>query len=308
MSNKRGYLQISFAWLFAIIVGAFILFLAIYGITKMIKTEGSIQSVKTSKEIGILLNPLETGFETAKTTALDFPTETKIRASCGESSDIDIFGTQNILIEQKSWGKWERTDFDINFPNKYIFSTRNTEGEVFHIFTKPFELPFKVADLMYITSALTEYCFVDPPEDIEDEISDINQENLKLEGECSENSIKVCFEEGSCDIIVDYDAKYVEKNKDTMYFEGDALMYAAIFSDKATYECQLKRLMQRIEQLSLIYQDKENFIVSKCDSNLQSDLSDLILSANNLQDSEDLYLVKNIADDLNENNVGCRLF
>ena len=71
--NKRGFLQISFAWLFAIIIGAFILVLAIYASTKIIKTEQLSLDAKTAKEIGVLLNPLETGFETGKTTSIKLP-------------------------------------------------------------------------------------------------------------------------------------------------------------------------------------------------------------------------------------------
>ena len=59
VKSKKGYLQISFGWLFAIIVGIVIISLAIYFVTKMISTEGTIQSAKTSKEVGILLNPLD---------------------------------------------------------------------------------------------------------------------------------------------------------------------------------------------------------------------------------------------------------
>ena len=68
---------------------------------------------------------------------------------------------------------------------------------------------------MYMTDSSKEYCFKDAPEDIEEEISHINQENMKTE-ECSSDSLKVCFEKEKCDIIVDYDVKYVEKNREKM--------------------------------------------------------------------------------------------
>ena len=38
MDNKKGQLNISFGWLFAIIVGATILVLVIFGVTKIVKT------------------------------------------------------------------------------------------------------------------------------------------------------------------------------------------------------------------------------------------------------------------------------
>ena len=66
MKNKKGELQFSFAWVFAILVGAFILFLAIFGVYKFMKIQGEIQDAETAKDIGILLNPLESSFETGK--------------------------------------------------------------------------------------------------------------------------------------------------------------------------------------------------------------------------------------------------
>jgi len=306
--NKKGYLQISFGWLFAIIVGIVIIALAIYFVTKMVGTQGTIQNAKTGKEIGILLNPLETSFESAVTSSVIFPEETRIYNRCDNDGN---FGNQRIEIMQKNRNKWEETNLnDIKFQNKYIFSERNSEGKTFYIFSKPFDFPFKVANLMYISSASTNYCFIDAPEDIKDEISDLKQPNLKLEEECSEEDIKVCFEYGNCDIQVDYDAKRVEKNNEEMFFETDALMYAAIFSDKATYECQLKRLMQRIEQLSKIYMDKSNALSIKgCEPVLNPYLSSLISSASSLSDSKRLYLVNLISEELEEKNKGsCKLY
>ena len=306
--NKKGYLQISFGWLFAIIVGIVIIALAIYFVTKMVGTQGTIQNAKTGKEIGILLNPLETSFESAVTSSVIFPEETRIYNRCDNDGN---FGNQRIEIMQKNRNKWEETNLnDIKFQNKYIFSERNSEGKTFYIFSKPFDFPFKVANLMYISSASTNYCFIDAPEDIKDEISDLKQPNLKLEEECSEEDIKVCFEYGNCDIQVDYDAKRVEKNNEEMFFETDALMYAAIFSDKATYECQLKRLMQRIEQLSKIYMDKSNALSIKgCEPVLNPYLLSLINSASGLSDSYQLYNVNFIIEELEEKNRGnCKLY
>jgi len=307
VKNKKGYLQISFGWLFAIIVGIVIIALAIYFVTKMVGTQGTIQSAKTGKEIGILLNPLETSFESAVTSSVIFPEETRIYNRC---DNYGSFGTQKIEILQKSFNKWSETDFEVSFQNKYIFSERYSEGRTFYIFSKPFEFPFKVANLMYITSASTNYCFIDTPEDIEDEISDLKQPNLKLEEECSEDDVKVCFGYGDCEINVNYDVGYVEKEGEIMYFETDALMYAAIFSDKATYECQLKRLMQRIEQLSNIYLSKSNALSIKgCDPVLNPYLSSLISSASGLSDSNQLYTINNLLEEIEEKNRGnCKLW
>jgi hypothetical protein len=70
-----------------------------------------------------------------------------------------------------------------------------------------------------------------------------------------------------------------------MYFTDNTLMYAAIFSDSDTYECQLKRLMQRGEELTSLYIEKSNIIAAKgCSSNLGNDLS-VLSSQFNVVDS-----------------------
>ena len=301
MKNKRGYLQISFAWLFAIIVGGIILFLAIFLSTKLIRTEQTSMSAQTGKEIGVLLNPLETSFEVWKTTSLSLPTETRIYNKCNNRG---VFGRQIIQISQKSLNKWTETEIDVGFSNKYIFSEEYVEGKNFYIFSKPFEFPFKVSDLIYLTSSSDKYCFIDAPSHIEEEISVLNQKNLFAE-DCSDSeSIKVCFDGDNCDINIDCYEQYVEKNRTRLYFEGDALMYAAVFSEPEVYECQVKRLMQRVKNLASLYNDKANFIYQKsgCQSNL--DLLTLSNFADTLEDSKDLSALSFIVDNIEEQNKG----
>ena len=282
--RKRGFLQISFAWLFALIVGAFILFLAIYASTSIVQTEQTSTDAKTAKEIGILLNPLETGFETGKTNSIILPTETRIFNRCNNEG---FFGRQIIKVSQKNFGEWTDTNVDVGFSNKYIFSENFVEGKKFFLFSKPFEFPFKVTDLIYLTSSEKKYCFLNPPEQIEDEISSLNQENLLLNN-CDINSVRVCFASNSnCDITVNYGSRYVDKNNERMFFYTDSLMYSAIFSEKEIYECQLKRVMQRAEQLSLLYVDKAEFISrEECNTNLNQELLELNNLENNFRSSE----------------------
>lgn len=297
---KKGYLQISFAWLFALVVGAFILFLAIYAATKIIDIGETSVSAQTGKEFGILLNPLETGFETGKTNFITMPVETRIYNKCNKQGN---FGKQIISISQKSFGKWTETDTNIAFKNKYLFSEKYVEGEKFLLFSKPLEFPFKISDLIYITSSKDKYCFINAPDKINEELEDLNQENLLIKNCSSINNIKkVCFKDRmNCDIRVNYISKQVDKNGEKMFFETDSLMYAAIFSDKITYECQLKRLMLKLSQLCLIYQDKAKIISGKgCSSNLK--LDSLYNSAKELDNSIQLNSVYTKAKEIGEKN------
>lgn len=304
--QKQGYFEASFAWIFAIIVGAIILFLAIFGVSKLIKTEQTISDVEVGKEIGILLNPLETGFESGKTNSLILPVETRIYNGC---NNLGSFGRQLLLVSQKSFDRWSDTDINVGFSNKYIFSEDYVEGKTFYLFSKPFDFPFKVADLVYLSSSMKDYCFLRAPDEIERELSALDQKNIFVNN-CSTKGIRICFESNSnCDIIVNYDLGYIEKKSSKIYFEGDALMYATIFADKEVYECQLKRLMQRISQLALLYNDKATFVSGVgCHSNLN--LLALSNSAKNLDSSLNLGSVGYLEEEIQDKNdlAECKLW
>ncbi|MFH1365161.1 MAG: hypothetical protein ABIH28_01085 [archaeon] len=305
MKSKRA-MQLPFAWIFASLVGAVILFLSIHIAVKLINTGETEIDLKTGKSIGILLSPLEIAFESAQTTLLVLPVETRIYGECANTGN---FGEQRIKISQLSFKEWTDTNLRVSFQNKYIFSKNYSEGKNFYIFSKPFEMPFKIADLIYLSSSKEKYCFVDSPENIKEELESLGQGNIETKN-CSQDSMKVCFSLGSsCEIGVDYSMGVVAKKSDRLYFEGDALMYAAIFSDAAVYECQVKRLMQRVEQLSLLYRDKDALVSQKeCNSNLN--LVSLATLARNLEDSRELNVINNIAKEIKIENeyADCRLW
>ncbi len=301
MLNKRGDLNISFGWLFAIIVGAVILFLAIFGATKIIKTGQQEGQAVGAKELGILLNPLETGFESASSTPLSLRVETRIFNRCSTSGN---FGKQGIQTSEFSFNKWSLPGVESNFENKYIFSNNPAEGKKFYIFSKPFEFPFKVSDVIYLTSENEKYCFdKDAPENIKEEISQLAQANLVLDCKDKPEYTKVCFGSANCNITVKYNSKYVQKGQEKIYFEEDALMYGAIFSEPEIYKCQVERLMKRAGSLAEIYLEKELIVSQKnCESNLAGDLNSLISSLENVKDYRIINRVAELVNRIKEKN------
>ena len=301
--KKRGYLEISFSWIFALIAGVFILFLAIYVVIHL-KSSSEIEiDATTAKQIGILLNPLETGFESASSNYFVLPSESRIYNKCNNEG---VFGRQLIQVSQKSFNKWTETDIDVGFSNKYIFSDSYVEGKKFYLFSKPFNFPFKVSDLIIMTSSMKEYCFIEAPDEIKDEIDSLKIGNIKTEN-CTENkeSIKVCFgSQSGCEVKINYEEGegYVEKKGKKLYFTG-SLVYGAIFSDYEVYECQIKRLMQRTEQLSNLYMDKALLVRQKgCDTNSDAELLLLINSAKSFKSSQELIQIGTLVEELNNKN------
>ena len=179
-------------------------------------------------------------------------------------------------------------------------------------------MPFKIADLIYLIPLEEKYCFKNSPESIANEVKALNKGNFFVEN-CTENMIQICFSsESDCDVIVNYEERnfdegsgYVEKNNSRLYFDGDALMYSAIFSNKEIYECNLKRIMKRLENLALIYNDKADIVSGKCDTNLKPDLTALIIIAKNFGSSSDLTIIKmgsDSAKEKNDDNQKCKLW
>lgn len=318
IKNRRGNFQFSFGWIFAIIAGVIIVFLAIYGVTKFMNLEKSSVNAQTATDIGVLTNPLESSFETVKRAMISTPAETRIYTNCSNASN---FGRQIVRTSVKSYNQWSEEGINVYFQNKFIFSENPVEGKNFYVFSKPFEFPFKVSDLIYLTSTKDKYCFIDAPRDIEKEIELIRgepaskNENLFIEtstSPCHSGSINVCFRTrySYCDIFV-Y-PKYVEKDSGRMYYEGDALMYAAIFSEKDIYECELDRLMKRTGQLYEIYKDKSKFLLEEtgCPQEFYGDLMVVESLINSFESSEDLQYIYSLSEtmDIQNKYAECKLW
>jgi hypothetical protein len=269
--NRKGF-ELSFGWIFAILVGAVIIFLAIYAAGKLASNENQIINTETGKELGILLSPVETNLESGKISQIVFPRETKIGNVC---SDKGNFGAQRINITSDT-GIISEEDGGVSstFYNKYLFSSTIMEGKILYVFSKPFEMPYKIADLVFIWSDKESYCFVSPPRLVEDEIVALKPKNIYVTNKinnCTKGSKRVCFASSKCDIDVSMTSKSVKKANSTVYFEG-ALLYGAIFASPNIYECQVKRLMKRNTELALLYADKAGDLEAKgCNSNLQGE-------------------------------------
>jgi len=199
------------------------------------------------------------------------------------------------------------------------------EGKQLNLFSKPFFMPFKIDDIIVISRR--NYCFIRAPNEIKDEVQGLNIQNIKFsdnidDGNCT--GVKVCFGEpfdNSCEIKVSgmcedyncessYDYGKIFRGSDILYYT-DSLLYAAIVSSPEIYECNLKRLMKRFEELSLVYIDKIKIIELKgCSSNVGGDLVEMVELARGLETSEDLFILSQKAEIIDTKNKGavCGLY
>jgi len=312
--RKKGF-EFSFAWLFAVVVGAIIIFFAIYFAIKLIGTKEYEISTITAKQLSIIFEPLEVGLASGKSSIAGLREETRIYNRCFSEGS---FGKQKFSLARKGFGnKWTKEGGDISITNKYIFSNSSEDGRVIYFFSKPFEMPWKVSEIIFLST--NGYCFINAPEEIRDEVSGLNLQNIKIEN-CTDKEIKVCFGQGNCDIKVtgacldydcesEYDYGFVEKDKEKVFYTG-SLIYAAIFSDKEIYECNIKRLISRLVQQALIYMDESSFLTGKCGSLPETSLLQIANIARSLKDSEDLILIKTAAENADRENEAseCKLW
>ncbi len=306
--DKKG-IEFNFAWIFAIIVGSAIIFLAVYASTNLVGNTRYETDTKTAAQLDVLLNPVESNLETGKLVRIEFPDETRVFNDCQADNE---FGTQKIRTSTRSGiGKeWQAPGAAISSKNRYLFSEKMIEGKEIYLFAKPIELPYKVADMIIVYSK--EYCFVNPTDDIKDEIKLLNLPKISINSSaryCSRDSIKVCFfSNDECDIKVDESSVIKESKK--VYYEGD-FVYGAIFSDTDLYECQLKRMMNRNSALAGLYSSKTEFLSLKgCSSNLGAELSSFSEILKRYESSSHLKTIFSISEEVKSSNdiLSCKLF
>ncbi len=274
--NKRGF-EFSFGWIFAVMFGAAIIFLATYLAFSIVTQERKTTDAGLTKGFDTLLYPIGTGLESNKVTLIRFPVETKITFQCDAGGD---FGQQIIKTSASSslGTKYTADQVSVKSKDKYIFSEPVIEGEDFLTFVKPLNLPFKIGDLVYIMPVETRYCFVMPSgSNIRKELESLRKDNLHFNKSiyfadfdaCPEDALKVCFntaETKGCHVSV-IGNKIIKEGKEVYFDEGqtgNALVLAAIFSDPNYYECQLKRLNKRASELAKLYADKQKLSAGQC--------------------------------------------
>jgi len=294
MFSKKGF-EFNFAWLFSIFVGIIIIFLAIYGSTKLIKTEQYKVDTVTANQLSILFEPLETGLATGKSQIIELKDEVEINNECVPEGK---FGKNRISIGSGG---------PISIENKYIFSEDTEKGDTIFVISKSFEMPWKISELIILTTK--NYCFLDAGPDIRKDMGSLNLQNINLD-ECEEGDIEVCFDSGNCEIEVDYDENfeygYVEKDNEKLEVFGEALLYSAIFSSPEIYGNNIERLMKRLSYQAELFLGQSKFISIKygCGVVSPSDLEFFKEKATDVYEEglDNLYLVNRQADELNVKN------
>ena len=309
--DKRA-IEMGFNWIFAIIAGGFILFLAIYTSTNFIGIGQNTINTETAAKIVAVFDPLETGLASGKSSEISLVKKSKIYFEC-DSLANPPFGQQIIAFSEQTFGtKYSEKNRGVPIKDKFVFVESVLEGKKIYLFTKPFFMSFKVADTVIM--GIDDYCFYDTPAEIKDEIEGLNLKSIHFPNSTEKcEGKKVCFGKTSpCDIKISLKDNSVQKDGKKVYFV-DNLVYGAIFASPEIYECNVKRLMNKLNELGDIYLDKINIIERKqCEPKIQAKLSLLMTGARNLKSSQGLAKLYEQAQEIDQVNEeakpGCKLY
>jgi len=311
--EKRG-IAMSFNWIFAIVAGGIILLLAVFAASKFIRTSEQVIYTETAASLISLFDPLETGLASGKAHEIGFKKKSKLFFTCDEDLNPP-FGKQTISFSEQTFGEtYGEKGQEVTIKNKYIYSEGEVEGKKFYVFSKPLFMPFKITDLAIITSADTSYCIHKSPDYFRESLEGLNLDNIIFMNATSIcEGVDVCFDDTTraCEIRVIESQSYIINKKygKRVYYVGD-LIYAAVFSSPEIYECNVKRIKVKFDELSKVYLSKIKVIENKdCQSNLGPKLASLLGGINSSRGLIGLYNEVQEVDSINKfAKSGCALY
>jgi hypothetical protein len=303
-----------FNWLFAIMAGGFILFLAIFAATKMVSFGSVTANTLNAKNFVNILETWEAGLAAGvKPPELKFKTDTRLYFTCSADTDAP-FGKQALSTSDQVFkDRYSEEGYDVTIKSKYIFTENMLEGITFFPFSVGYFMPFKIADLIVFSDR--NYCFHDAPDQFKIDLEQLQLNNIQFPNKTTVcEGVQVCFSSAkACDVVVSTAGRYVLKEEQRMFYDGN-LIYAAIFSSPEIYKCNVRRLVSKFNQLGYIYIDKIKIIERKnCKSNVEDKLYQMTAIAGNFSYSEAAFrnLIK-LSEEIdainNDADPGCKLY
>ncbi|MBU2640008.1 MAG: hypothetical protein KKG75_04890 [Nanoarchaeota archaeon] len=251
--NKKGF-AVMFSWIFAMIAGVIILLSLVYFSVQHTDLFGRVSAQVAVEELDITFGSLKSSLIG---TTLELGKPIKLEFKCNE----DTLEKEKLYINKKA-GK--------SLKGKVVFAPSELKSNSFSLFTLDWNVPFKVTNFIFLTDKKYNFEGVIPlgllekiPSNIDiidpygEEISFEESEN----GNCMDNSGKKIFYKKQ-DTLGEYYGKICFD--ETVYtFVGDAMIFAAIFSDENNFKCLKDYAEIKARDVAEIYAKKiENFASS----------------------------------------------
>lgn len=287
---NRG-IEFSFSWLFSLLVGGVILFLALYASKSLVQTERQAQESELGVELTNVFTPLRTGgAETLIPRAITFPQPVAITLRCTpQGTAVRVAARDNLAGRSEPYESLVRDSF--------VSGNITLQGKRVMSLVLPVALPYHVGDLIVLWSG--SYCFIDPPDSVRERLELADNETIRIApslAHCAPQSTKVCFAGSAspkvCDIRID-------SVSETLTFRGGKpqpytgnLLYAGLFGTADQYECLVRQVAQQTALLGERYRTKSAFISSGqttgCAGGMEGVLNTYVLQARAVNGSQGL--------------------
>ena len=274
MVNKRGVVEVQFHWIFILIVGAFILTFFI-GIALWYKEKADVRlQADVLSKLGNILK--KSSQISAASKAHQLP-DLDLTFRCDPEACNDYGCTSSLEIGKSG----------LNFPidTEVIFAPRKIKANNLITWTQSWNAPFKVTNMLYITTSQYQYIVVKPASpsstDIAQQLYDKLKESTYITVQLVENNALdqfievpnveykyIVFNNPSLSSL--QDKKYLLINGDltsgTVTFKDSMLLLpylglpsllGAVFSDDANfYRCTMNKAIAQFKLVSVIYLEK----------------------------------------------------
>jgi len=300
MKNNKGAIEIQLNWVFVLIIGAiiFVFFFSIVQKQRSIVEQES--DFKITKEISSIMNG---ALSSEKTLSIIDINGIKFDVDCnGFGSDKNYFGLTP------------------------VFSPNFIEGKNMILWSRDFNMPFRAANFLYLTSNQVRYILVydDASEGFMNDIYNlfpegINIEKIKLNElddltDKNNYKVKLVFFEVEPPLylnqftntpakdvktikVVPFSESGLENDEigtlsfssdgDSYYASKEALLGAIFAENKEEYECAMKKAFKNLDLLSQIYTERAQLIIDEYVSGGYTDATECI---NNLDLIKTRYL------------------
>jgi hypothetical protein len=257
----RQGVAVSFSWLFSLIVGAVIIFLAVYASRSLVQTERQAQESGASVAFTNLFTPLRTGgSESFIPRAITFPQPALITLRCTPTGmGVRVRFQDSLAGESDAYQSVVRDSF--------ISGNTTIQGKRVFSLVLPLRMPYLIGDVILLWSE--PQCFVDAPEDMRSLFEMATNETITFANtlaSCPRGSRKLCFAGASspqrCDVRVDRIGQTITYENGTPKNYYDSLLAPALFSTPALYECMLEQMGKETARLAEQYRAKSVLIQS----------------------------------------------
>ncbi len=234
MRYEKRAVASSLSWIVVVLVGAAILFLAIFFAGKI----GDVGEFKGNIDIANYLDGVFGSFGSSGAVA------------SVTSKEVDVPGSVLVDFDCKEIIVGTADEEAVKRHENLIFGKDAVYKEM-NVFSKAFKMPFRVADLVYVYAG--KVCFIGFPDEYWSVLAELNDKFVGSVEKCGR--VSCCSRESEKVMFLSLEDEKVSKE----------LVLGKIFSDSELFECNVKELGRRIVLLSQIYEKKAGYLQGRED-------------------------------------------